>query len=729
MSDQEYDLEQIFDQARRIDDPEARAEYLGKVCDGDHALLLRLENLIASQQMADSFFSASECAVADSDEVARLRALADPTTPGGDDWVEDRLGVTLGRYHLIERIGDGGSGVVYLAEQEEPVRRIVAVKMVRIGIDSEQVVARFKAERQALAMMDHPNIARVFDAGETKTGAPYLVMEHVRGTRITEYCQQNHLSLDQRLDLFIQVCHAIQHAHQKGIIHGDIKPANIIVSYQDGINTPKVIDFGVARVTESRLFGESLKTGDTQILGTPAYMSPEQLDCNGFDLDTRSDIYSLGVLLFELLTGTTPIATETLAELSAQQLRHALQMTELPSPSERIGQFSQEECNAWAASHRASGGKLLESLRQDLDFVVRKCLEKNRSLRYQTANALAMDLQRFLHNEVVLSRPPAWRYYWGRFIRRNRGVFLAGTLVAATLVAGMSASTWLYVKERTARQRAVAAEQQQMRLREQAEKRERTTQAALLISQDRHEEADQLVADLVFSDSSMEGASVLRSLGEWHALNERWSLSAVRFEALLRVHHFESADVSSLDFLELGPVLFKAGMRDRYRQFARDTVEHFNKAPNLFADRYLKICLLMEAEPRLIRDLKPVAEVAETLFHQEEAAGDLFGSGWRVVALALYAYRSGHHDEAIRWTSHVLNYSENNAPRALALLATKALAHYALGQSSAASESLERASMILASRPRVTSDRGSPVHGFWFDWAFAQILIEEAKRE
>jgi len=489
MSSQRPDEETLFDQALQIADIAQRTRYLDEACDGDPVLRERIQSLIDAHEDSEGFFRESEDLLNRSEERGRLKEIADEALIGDADFVEEPVGVKIGRYNLIKRIGDGGCGVVYLAEQEQPVRRMVAVKIVRIGMESQHVVERFKAERQALAMMDHPHIARVYDAGETKGGSPYFVMEHVRGTKITEYCEDNRMSIVGRLKLFVQICHAIQHAHQKGIIHGDIKPSNIMVCQQDGIVIPKVIDFGIARATESRLLEKMPFSEKEQLVGTPAYMSPEQMEMNGFDVDTRSDIYSLGILLYELLIGCTPIEGKRFMELTPHAMRELLKNAISLKPSDRLRELKTSQVSKLAHDRGLTPSELIHLLQNDLDWVVMKALKKDRSLRYETSNALAMDVQRFLDNEVVSARPPSWHYGMFKFIRRNRVVFIASNMVAITLVAGLGVSTWLLFKERAARQRAVAAEQQQMRLREEAENREHMTQAAWLISRSKMAEA------------------------------------------------------------------------------------------------------------------------------------------------------------------------------------------------------------------------------------------------
>jgi serine/threonine protein kinase len=728
--------EEVFDAARKLSDSAQREEFLERACANDSDLRERVEKLLSVHSHAEELFT--ECLTA-------LRSSADaPESPAAARGLEEEQpGTRIGPYRILQKIGEGGCGAVYMAEQEKPMRRLVALKVIKLGMDTRAVIARFDAERQALAMMDHPNIAKVLDAGATETGRPFFVMELVRGTRITEYCDQNQLDTRHRLELFIQICHAIQHAHQKGIIHRDIKPSNIIVTLHDGLPVPKVIDFGIAKATEAPLTDKTLLTTQNQFIGTPAYMSPEQAGTGGLDIDTRSDIYSLGVLLYELLTGKTPFDTKTLVQSGVEEMRRTLQEEEPQRPSALLTVLGGNELTLTAARRHAEPPRLIALMRGDLDWIVMKALEKERARRYETANGLAMDIQRHLGNEPVLARPPSRIYRLQKLMRRNKVVFVAAAAVSAALIAGLGTSTWLFLKEREARQRAVAAERQQARLaqeaelarsneaklRRQAEARERITQAEVLVSQDRFEEADKMVSESSPTEPSVEGAALLRSLSERHALQGHWTQAADRFGLLLQLNQLDGWDVGTMDFLGCGVCLIESGDAEHYDWFRQAALSRFASTPNgVAAERIIKICLLKAPSQGVLESFAPLARVAEGSFstvdsHDAEA---VFRAAWGSVSLALWEYRQGHYARSIEWARRCLAFPESNAPRAAAAHVELALALRQTGQRDEALRELSQGRQSIEDEFNGSLEAGSAVQGFWFDWVFARILLREA---
>jgi eukaryotic-like serine/threonine-protein kinase len=455
---------EIFLAALAIADPDERDAFLAAAC-SDAAQEEHLRALLQAEPGLGTF-------------------LESPARPAGSAGVDVGPGAVIGAYKLLEEIGEGGMGVVFMAEQTRTVRRRVALKVIKPGMDSRQVIARFEAERQALALMEHPNIARVLDAGSTDSGRPYFVMELVRGVPITEYCDANRLDAERRLELFVTVCLAIQHAHQKGIIHRDIKPTNVMVTLQDGRPVAKVIDFGIAKAIEQKLTEKTLFTAYGQMIGTPAYMSPEQAEMGEVDVDTRSDIYSLGVLLYELMTGTTPIESTRLRTAGYSEIQRLIREETPPRPSSRLSTLG-KAATILAGNRGTDHGRLARFLAGDLDWIMMKALEKDRTRRYATAGEFAADVERFLRHEAVVARPPSALYRLATFVRRHRVGVLAAAAATLALVAGTAVATWQAVAATRAKRSAQAAAGAADEARRTAEAKEAETRAVLDFVQDR----------------------------------------------------------------------------------------------------------------------------------------------------------------------------------------------------------------------------------------------------
>jgi serine/threonine protein kinase/tetratricopeptide (TPR) repeat protein len=479
----------VFLQAVEMTDPSARSAFLAERCGADADLLSGVSALLAAHDSAGEGAGTVSCA----------GGASTADRPGRDEHVG---AVLAGKYKLVEAIGEGGMGAVYLAQQTEPVKRAVAVKVIKAGMDSKAVLARFEAERQALALMDHPNIAKVLDAGTTESGRPFFVMELVKGVPVTQFCDERKLTPRQRLELFVPVCQAIQHAHQKGVIHRDIKPSNVLVALYDDRPVPKVIDFGVAKAAGQTLTDKTLMTGFGAVVGTPEYMSPEQASLNNLDVDTRSDVYSLGVLLYELLTGSTPVDRKSLGKAALMEVLRIVREVEAPKPSAKLSTL--DTLPSVAANRGTEPAKLSRLMKGELDWLVLKALEKDRTRRYDTANGLAADVQRYLSGEPVQAVPPSAAYRLKKFARRNRGPVAAVSLILLALLFGIAGTTFGLLRAEQKRREAEQARADETAAKEEAvAQRQLARQAEATMLADYRASTDDAIEHLIGAQTDL----------------------------------------------------------------------------------------------------------------------------------------------------------------------------------------------------------------------------------
>ncbi|BCU77036.1 serine/threonine-protein kinase [Luteolibacter sp. LG18] len=697
-----------------IASPEDRRAFLDFACHGDQALRELIEELLQIEGEAESFFEFEPA-------MTRVEVRTD-----GE---QDGIGAWIGPYRLIDRLGAGGCGVVYLAEQEEPVRRKVALKIIRLGMDTESVIHRFAIEREALALMDHPNIARVLDAGTTFSGRPFFVMELVDGERITDYCDRKRLGLRERLELFVQVCEAIQHAHQKGVIHRDIKPSNVLVREHDGRPVPKVIDFGIAKATLGGTEGDATYTRSGQFLGTPAYMSPEQAE-GSEDIDTRSDIYSLGAMLCELLAGRPPFAPEDFKNRGVDQIRTMLREQETGGPSTLLRSIAKEDMEKVAERRAVDPLRLPSQLAGDLDWIVMKATDKDRHRRYGTANWLAMDLQRYLRDEPVSARPPSRSYLLLKMVRRNRLLFAAGCVALSGLVAGLGASTYLFIRERNARTMAEQARANEQRMFQASEYADAVTQAAVFVRYRNMEEADRLLATIPPDQvpASLEAANTLIAVANGNLRKGNGKAAADRFHALVHVlAHVDMTDTEALsrEWMPAAAAITEWGTPAQYEDLRRLAVRRFAGSTNAsVAEHLLKSTLLEPVDPETLKALAPSAAVMEATLSgpKREKVENLVA--WREFALALLAYRQDDLGKTEFWARASLKASGHEQRDGLDHILL-AMVAYRQGRVDEAKETLKavRADMTEWEKsPMTDATRHS-----WSNWGFGRPLLREAE--
>jgi len=553
-----------------------RSAYLDEACGGDAPLRVEVDAYLSAAEKTQGMMR-------DSNDSVRL---------------SERPGAIIGRYKLLEQIGEGGFGVVFMAEQEQPVRRRVALKIIKLGMDTKQVIARFEAERQALAMMDHPSVARVFDGGATEAGRPYFVMELVKGIPITEYCDANKLSIRQRLELFAQVCQAVQHAHQKGLIHRDIKPSNVLVATQDDRPIVKVIDFGIAKAMQARLTEKTLFTEFKQLIGTPEYMSPEQAG-GGLDIDTRSDVYSLGVLLYELLAGAPPFHPKELRSKAFAEMQRIIREVEPPTPSTRLSALA--SLPSIAAHRGTEPKKLSHAIRGELDWIVMRCLEKDRRRRYESAAALAQDIQHYLLDQPVTARPATRRYRMKKFFRRHKAGVLAGAALVTMLlllVVALTVSNVLIARERNQKSAALSEAQAQRQRAERNLLKARTAVAAIL-------------------------TRPAAGVGDWSqltpALRKTFSDEAIRYYQSLLAEGSRDPSLryeTAVGYRSLALLHYRAGEYQQSEQLQRHSIDILslltNASPNDFEYRHQLAYSHMALADTLVATTRP-AEADTTL--------------------------------------------------------------------------------------------------------------------
>lgn len=708
----------LFEAVRQMEDPAEREDFLIWTLRDEPEMLARLRDMLEAEAGFSDWFEGASA--------VRARVAAD--IMGDDSFLEKCLTETgdglempagiAGRFHVLRRIGGGGGGEVFLADQLEPIRRRVAIKVLRAGLETPDFLAAFRRESQSLALMSHPNIAVIHDAGTTQDGRPYFIMEMLEGRKISDFCDDGHYSIRQRLELFLQVCEAIQHAHQKGVIHRDIKPGNLLVITANGQAMVKVIDFGIASAV-----GEGEDRLSAMAAGTPAFMSPEQA-AGEADIDTRTDIYALGVVLRELLAGSSDGAGKT-------------------TMPQAVAALAEPERLKIANSRDTSPARLLAALRGDLDAIVSKATSPDRQARYATAAGLAMDIQRHLQHEPVTALPPHRGYRLAKLIRRNRLAFASGALAFALLAAGFSTSTWLFFREAEARREqarlrdeAELARAAEAHLRERAEAGELCAQAAVRLSYEHTEEADALVAGIRpgMVPSSLEAKDVFAKLGDWHRLAGRWPDAAHRYASLaeshLSVDSSDSADISLGTLYALGAVC-RAGDWQRYEHIRNLTLDRFaeSQEPHV-AEHVLKLVLLRPVDAATLGSLSPLAEVLRSSIPKESPAETIERNlkAWSCVSLALWCYRSGDFDGAITAArqTRVMDIPWNPARNALADM-LEALAAWKLGRTDDARAIFSKvSSSIPGIRESFSNSQSGEFYSMWWDGAITEAFYAEA---
>ena len=708
---------------------EERISFLDRACTGDHDLRRRIEKLLRNHDRAGEFM---EAPLAGSINELRTKISAG-----------EKPGDRIGRYKLLKQIGEGGCGIVFVAEQQEPVRRRVALKVIKPGMDTKSVIARFEVERQALALMDHSSIARVFDAGATENGRPYFVMELVDGVKITDYCDQHALPTSHRLELFVQVCLAIQHAHQKGIVHRDIKPSNILVTTgPDGKPVPKVIDFGIAKaIGGQRLTEKTIFTAAELVIGTPAYMSPEQAALQTADVDTRTDIYSLGVLLYELLTGTTPFDTRELLKAGLDELRRMIREQEPVRPSTRLSTIVAAARASFSTNHGVEAPGLIREMRGELDWIVMKALEKDRARRYATANGLAMDIQRYLSGEVVLARPPSAGYKLQKLFKRNRLMFIGLGLMFLLLIVTLAVTVRLVLTQRRQVMWAAAIQLEAKAIRYARDGNPDAAAATLresLAIRRRYVDGEppNITAEFV-----LDGLIRMRKISEAEALldeiltptalarSESRDLVLLRADLCAQDGKWQTALSDAMWLMKvqpenssryhlLAPLLVATTNLSAYQNLCQKIVERFSNTTDVnIADQMAKDCLILQSAGV---NLKTVAAMSGLAVTNGKASGAYH---FFQCCEGLAQYRLGNYQEAAKWAQAA---AKNSFPHSQAeAYAVLAMARYKLGNEIDARQMLSNCNHVIESR---LAKPGESLGQDWKDWIIAHALQSEAKQ-
>jgi serine/threonine protein kinase len=685
-------LKSIFLNAAEIASADERHAFLEAECAGDKSLRSEVDELLRHHQSLEGFLEHPAIEV-DAGEAASHR----------NNLIE-QPGTIIGPYKLLQQIGEGGFGVVFLTEQERPVKRRVAVKIIKPGMDTREVIARFEAERQALAVMDHPCIAKVYDAGATAHGRPYFVMELVQGVPITEYCDQCNLTTKERLELFITVCQAVQHAHQKGVIHRDIKPTNVLVAIQDGKPSPKIIDFGVAKAINQQLTDRTLMTAYAQIIGTPLYMSPEQAELSPLGVDTRSDIYSLGVLLYELLAGTTPFDKDRLHAASYDELRRIIREEEPPRPSARISTLAANLATTVAEHQRTDVRRLSQQLSGELDWIVMKCLDKDRNRRYESAGSLAHDVERYLHDEPVQACPPSRSYRLLKWMRRNKVAAVAGATVFIVLAVTTAISTWLLLREKDSRRQAEFA-----------------AQIADVVNPyvaNSPEAIEQAIFTLMPFMEQMNPNNQSRlyfALADLRGRQGRWKESAATFANSIEAQPDQRVFEPWHYYL---PALIQSNDLEGYQQARQEAVRRFadSTSPRV-AECIVKDCLIKPWHNADFDKLDHLAKIA--IQSENHWAIDHFQ-----FAKALLEYRRENYELAQQHLQ--LAEPELDVLFAIEIYMLQAMLHHRLGAKETAREVLETGARFAEAKMR-NETRLFPER-LWNDWIIAHALMDEATK-